>query len=185
MDYTTPHSCQHCEGIVLSRPEDNPDLHNALEPRQPLLLLNALRALRGDGDPDLKALERTFLLEVDMQDLRRFKLDGCLFYAFILTGLEKLKRKRDLSRFDKAGVLGSEETSRHVISIKLEDDAVEICAPYGSVDDNGRRKRLRLLNDCVFGVFHDRGKFCLQFLSFSVRLLKATRSLDFFKEYLS
>ncbi|PMD32227.1 HET-domain-containing protein [Hyaloscypha variabilis F] len=179
MDYTTPHSCQHCEGIVLSLPEDNPDLQNALEPRQSRLLLNALRALRGD-DPDLKALERAFLLEVNMQDLRKFKLDGCLFYAFILTGLEEFER--NLSLFDKAGVMGS----RHVISIKLEDDAVEICAPVSVDDDYGRRKRLSLLNDCVFGVFHDRiGLAPEMFDTIASTNIASDRSLTKFREWLA
>ncbi|KAI0417942.1 heterokaryon incompatibility protein-domain-containing protein [Xylaria grammica] len=52
MDYTTPHSCHHCERIVVSRPEDNRDFYEGSKPRQSLLLLKILLALRGIWGPE-------------------------------------------------------------------------------------------------------------------------------------
>ena len=147
MDYTNPHSCQHCEGIVLSRPEVNPDLHNASKPRQTLFLLKALRALY-PNDSGLKALERTFLFEVDEEHLRRYRSDGCLFYAFILTGIKAIREKQrrglhQRSNFFTADIEGSEEASRHVIIFKFEDDAVKICIIYVCGESLRDEKRAR------------------------------------------
>ncbi|KAI3321053.1 HET-domain-containing protein [Xylariaceae sp. AK1471] len=166
MDYTNPHSCQHCERILLFRPEDDPDLHEGSEPRQSLLLLRMLRALR-DEDPVLRRLEHAFLLEVNPKNLARFVSDGCLFYKFISTGLEKLKsfEERGYNRTRPGhGYLelinggANQRQDRHLISVELEYNAVKISAAY--VTDHGDpyfTRTPQLLHDCTFGVSTEEG----------------------------
>jgi hypothetical protein len=83
---------KHCEKLF-SHAEDDPDLHEGSEPRQSLLLLRVLRESRNENDI-LRSLERTFLLETDPENVVRYVSNGCLFYKFISTGLEKLLEDR-------------------------------------------------------------------------------------------
>ncbi|KAI1192544.1 HET-domain-containing protein [Nemania serpens] len=139
MDYTNPHSCQHCQSILLSRPEDDPDLHEGSEPRQSLLLLKALRTYY-QKDPILKKLENTYLLEVNAEKTAGFVSDGCLFYQFISTGLEQIagqlqyqRQRRALRPYNRVPPIDS-NTSRvpdsNIILIELNGNAVEIRAVH-------------------------------------------------------
>ncbi|KAI0538210.1 HET-domain-containing protein [Xylaria digitata] len=80
MDYTTPHSCRHCETIIVSRPEDNPDFYEDSKPRQSLFLYQILLGLR-------RWVEGIFFLAVDLKDLVQFASDGCEFFKLITSGL--------------------------------------------------------------------------------------------------
>jgi hypothetical protein len=165
MDYTNPHSCPHCEGILLSRPEDHPDLHEGSEPRQSLLLLKVLRSLR-DKDPVLKTLEGAFFLEVDLEQLSQFVSDGCLFYKFISTGLDDVDKYQEYDRRRRNRPSpqyqvhdeGVREPNTRLVIIELKDNAVEISTTYRT--QNGGhylQTKPRLLNHCVFGVFPEEG----------------------------
>ncbi|KAI0404105.1 HET-domain-containing protein [Xylaria palmicola] len=157
MDYTLPHSCQHCERVLLSRPDDNPDLYQGSEPRQSLLLLKLLRALRG-GNKIIGRLAGSFLLEVDPEDMVRFVSDGCLFYRFISTGLEAIGSTH-ISAMSRTNLEVIERGTnqrqpRHLIIIELKDDAVEISAAYDTPFGNRYlERRPRLLHNCIFGAF--------------------------------
>lgn len=190
MEYTNPHSCRHCEKILLSRPEDDPDLHEGSEPRQSLILLRYLSALR-ERDDILKKLEWTFLHEVHPQHLDKYVSDGCLLYKFIATGMKKVRENRtdDEKRIDRKHTM--EQTNRDVnqrksgqlISITLYEDAVEIKTPYDAskgARDSYLRKVPRLLHHCVFGVLTSSPKNASTFsLSYPVNftLSIASRSL--------
>jgi hypothetical protein len=166
MDYMNPHSCQHCESLILSRPEDDPDLHEGSEPRRSLLLLRALRALR-DESAILRRLEQTFLHEIDPEDLVRFVSDGCLFYKFISNGLEELHKKRkhyemipvaERGGLEQINSGANRRQARHLICVELKDDAVEISTPYDPNNgDTNLEIKPRLLHNCVFGVFAEGG----------------------------
>lgn len=164
MDYGKPHSCEHCETILLSRPEDQPDLHEGSEPRQSLLLLKALRSLR-EKDPIIKRLENTFLLEVNAEKTARFVADGCLFYQFISTGLERIASQSRKHRVRRA--LGSNRRApradnripgEDLILVELKENAVEISAAYDTKNgDLHLQSSPTLLHNCVFSVFTEKG----------------------------
>ncbi|KAJ4203118.1 hypothetical protein NW759_015224 [Fusarium solani] len=97
MNYTNPHSCHHCDGIIISLPEDNPDLYEIVEPSQSLLLLRVLRRLLSNNSI-LEGLERTFLVEVDDMQIAHAVSDGCLFYEFVSSGLKKLRKPRKVAQ---------------------------------------------------------------------------------------
>lgn len=166
MDYTNPHSCQHCETILLSRPEDQPDLYEGSEPRQSLLLLQALRALR-EKDPIIKRLENTFFLEVNAETTARFVADGCLFYQFISTGLERIasqpqqRVRRILKGYRRVPLANSSAPripGRDLILVELRENAVEISAAYNTKDGDLHLERSpTLLHNCIFNVFTEKG----------------------------
>lgn len=88
MNYTNPHSCHHCDGIIISLPEDNPDLYEIVEPSQSLLLLRVLRSLLSNNAV-LETLERTFLVEVDDMQIAHAVSDGCLFLRIRVFWIEE------------------------------------------------------------------------------------------------
>jgi hypothetical protein len=121
----------------LSLPQDDPDLHKGSDLGRSLLL----RALSegNDQSPILKRLEKTFLHGVDAEDLARFVSDGCLFYKFISTELEKLPKHNEII------------PGRHLICVELKDDAVKISALYDP------KMQPQPLHYCTFGVFTEGG----------------------------
>ncbi|KAI1175286.1 HET-domain-containing protein [Nemania sp. FL0916] len=170
MDFTNPHSCRHCEKVVLSRPDDNPDLHEGTEPLQSLLLLKVLREL-SDQDGMIKRLGGSFLLEVKPEQTAQYVADGCLFYKFIETGLESVRSQRRSegrrSNHPRRNLLGmpvngndTNVPSSDLIIVEMKDDAVEISTTYGVTDIHNRRylrSDPRLLHNCVFGFFVEEG----------------------------
>lgn len=157
MSYTNPHSCHHCDGIILSLPDDNPDLYEIVEPSQSLLLLRVLRSLLSNNSV-LEALERTFLIEVDDMQIANAVSDGCLFYKFVSSGLRKPKKgaqRASYSNRAEAHGSDSQRPARFWIGVKLDDNAVEISALYNTTRGSISSESLKhhVLHQCVFGVF--------------------------------
>ncbi|RSM00832.1 hypothetical protein CEP52_008903 [Fusarium oligoseptatum] len=159
MSYTNPHSCHHCDSIIVSRPDDNPDLYEVGEPRQSLLLLRVLRTLMNKNSA-LKALEQTYLIEVDDAQIAQAVSDGCLFYKFISSGLKNLREHRRVAGTgsflsdvaEEARSSDSQRVALLCIGIRLSDNAVEISALYRG-NTRGEAVGCEILNRCVFGVF--------------------------------
>ncbi|UPK97207.1 hypothetical protein LCI18_008142 [Fusarium solani-melongenae] len=165
MNYTNPHSCHHCDGIIISLPEDNPDLYEIVEPSQSLLLLRVLRTLLSHNSV-LEALERTFLLEVDDMQIAHAVSDGCLFYEFVSSGLKKIRKPRKAIQAtsfsndaEEAHGSDGQRPARFWIGVKLDDNAVEISAFYNITGKHSRSESMRheILHHCVFGVFAEEG----------------------------
>ncbi|EEU35828.1 uncharacterized protein NECHADRAFT_77212 [Fusarium vanettenii 77-13-4] len=159
MNYTNPHSCHHCDGIILSLPEDNPDLYEIVEPSQSLLLLRVLRTLLRNNSI-LEALERTFLVEVDDMQIAHAVSEGCLFYEFVSSGLNKIRKPKTVSNdAEEAHGGDSQRPARFWIGIKLDDNAIEISAFYNTTRGSITSESLKyqVLHHCVFGVFAEEG----------------------------
>jgi hypothetical protein len=88
--YTSPHSCEHCEEIILIRPNDDLALHEDTSSGRPLLLFNLMCELPG-VQKLIQDLQQMFLFEVTLDDLDRYVEEDCLFYEFIATGLGRYK----------------------------------------------------------------------------------------------
>ncbi|RSL75878.1 hypothetical protein CEP51_010471 [Fusarium floridanum] len=159
MSYTNPHSCHHCDSIIVSRPDDNPELYEVGEPRQSLLLLRVLRTLMNKNSA-LKALEQTYLIEVDDAQIAQAVSDGCLFYKFISSGLKNLRERRRVAGTgsflsdvaEEARSSDSQRVALLCIGIRLSDNAVKISALYRG-NTRGEAVGCEILNRCVFGVF--------------------------------
>ncbi|RSL46647.1 hypothetical protein CEP53_010256 [Fusarium sp. AF-6] len=116
----------------------------------------------------LKALERTYLIEVDDAQIAQAVSDGCLFYKFISSGLKNLREHRRVAGTrlflsdvaEEARSSDSQRPARFWIGIRLNDNAVEICAFYNAMRDGfmGEDREREILNDCVFGVFAEAHK---------------------------
>ena len=146
MDYTEPHTCPHCERILVRWPEDDPELHNKKLRRLSLASGEALSALTADGLGSEEPRKR-FLLEVKKDDLNQFSDDSCLFYAFIKTGIKTVATGRD--RF-----MSSAQAEKYMISIGLKDDLIALrvvscTADHGTLASRREDK----LNHCSFVSF--------------------------------
>ena len=155
--YTTPHSCAHCEQLVLVRPEDDPALHNGAAPGRPLLLLSLLGGVPGVSRL-IQDLQQTFLFETERTALARYVADGCAFYQFVATGLEKARRDARGSMQQTGLSSAAFDRQRQVIGVKLGEDAVEIGVVVDLSRNGSSGHGFRPLHGCVFGVFAEEGE---------------------------
>lgn len=111
--YTTPHSCKHCQQIIFMPPDDT--LHTREADIQSSV-----------HSYDLLQWKSTF--EVEWYELHQKAREGCLFYRFILSGLERIQKNRDKKRerrlFETSQASSPLDVESHVIDAYFDQHTV-------------------------------------------------------------